>query len=100
MHGASIMNKDAFRLFDADRCREDFDEHVQLVREFAAHDSFRSAAVEELELDEDFYRRPLRPEDLSFIDFSKPVDVGTVARLPSLASQRMLLCINELQICR
>jgi AraC-like ligand binding domain len=94
------MNKNAFRLFDADRCREGFDEHVQLVREFAAHDSFRSAAVEELELDEDFYRRPLRPEDLSFIDFSKPVDVGTVARLPSLASQRMLLCINELQICR
>jgi hypothetical protein len=94
------MNKDAFRLFDADRCREGLDEHVQLVREFAAHDGFRSATVEELELDEDFYRRPLRPEDLSFIDFSKPVNIDTVARLPSLASQRMLLCINELQSCR
>jgi hypothetical protein len=94
------MTDTTFRLFNVDRCREGFDEYVKLVRDFAAHDGFRSAMVEELELDEDFYRRPLRPEDLSFISFATPVTADTVARLPSLASQRMLLCINELQICR
>jgi mannose-6-phosphate isomerase-like protein (cupin superfamily) len=100
MPGDNTMTDAPFRLFDVNRSREGFDEYVKLVRDFAAHDGFRSAMVEELELDEDFYRRPLRPEDLSFISFATPVTADTVARLPSLASQRMLLCINELQICR
>lgn len=76
------------------------EQNVALVREFAAHHAFRSAMVEELELDENFYRRPLRPEDLSFIRFDEPVTRQTVIRLPFLATQRMLICINELQIAR
>ena len=50
----------------------------------------------------DWLRRTVlfAPEDLSFIKFDEPVREGTVARLPFLASQRMLLCINELQIAR
>lgn len=77
--------------------REDM---LGLIREFASHDAFRSAVVEELELDEDFYRRPLRPEDLDFLKFQKPVSAETVSRLPSLASNRLLLSINELGIAR
>jgi len=68
------MNDAPFRLFNVNQCREGYDEYVKLVRDFAAHDGFRSAMVEELELDEDFYRRPLRPEDLSFISFATPVE--------------------------
>jgi len=94
------MTTDHTRLFDFDRFATAIDQNRELVRQFAAHDAFRSAMVEELELDEDFYRRPLRPEDLSFIRFTERVSADTVARLPFLATQRMLLCINELQITR
>lgn len=73
---------------------------LELIREFASHQAFRSAAVEELELDEDFYRRPLRPEDLEFLQFKKPVLSERVSRLPSLATQRLLLSLNEVAIAR
>jgi len=75
-------------------------ESVQLIRRFAAHRLFRSAAVEELELDGDFYRRPLRSEDLEFIDFSTPVTADTACHLSSLASQRILRCILDMNIAR
>ncbi|HEY0184751.1 MAG TPA: hypothetical protein VGC09_18270 [Rhodopila sp.] len=73
---------------------------VGQIREFASHAAFRSAMVEELVLDEDFHRRPVRPEDLSFIDFRQPAAAETVTRLPFLAAQRLLLSINELKIAR
>lgn len=70
--------------------------HVQVLREFAAGRPFRSATVEELVLDDDFYRRALRPEDLSFLKFTKPTRPATVSRLSSLASQRFLNSLYEL----
>jgi hypothetical protein len=73
---------------------------IALIREFASHHAFRSAAVEELELDEDFYRRPLRPEDLEFLKFMKPVPAAHVSRLPSLATQRLLMSLNEVAVAR
>jgi hypothetical protein len=94
------MHTDQPRMFDFTHHRADFDTSVERIRRFAAHDAFRSAMVDELELDEDFHRRPLRPEDLSFIDFATPVVAATVTHLPFLASQRLLLCINELAVAR
>lgn len=88
------------RLFDFSTQADVIDQHVALIRDFAALDPYRSAMVEELVLDEDFYRRPLRPEDLAFLRFRKPVRPETVTLLPSLASQRLLLSINELDIAR
>lgn len=76
------------------------EEVIALIREFASHHAFRSAAVEELELDEDFYRRPLRPEDLEFLKFMKPVPSGHVSRLPALATQRLLMSLNEVAVAR
>ncbi len=87
-------------LFDFETESRNYDQVRDLIREFAGHDAFRSAVVEELVLDEDFYRRPVRPEDLSFINFSKPTTTATVHRLPFLAAQRILLAINELKIAR
>ncbi|WP_438392385.1 peptide synthetase [Caballeronia sp. DA-9] len=87
-------------LFDFSPYLEQREEVLPLIRQFAAHDGFRSAVVEELELDEDFYRRPLRPEDLEFLQFKKPVRAETVSRLPALASQRMLLSLNEAGVAR
>ena len=87
-------------LFDFAQHKPHRDEVLPLIRQFASHDSFRSAVVEELELDEDFYRRPLRPEDLEFLKFQKAITAETVSRLPSLATNRLLLCINELSVAR
>lgn len=87
-------------LFDFSPYLDQREEILPLIREFAAHDGFRSAAVEELELDDDFYRRPLRPEDLDFLLFKKPIRAETVSRLPSLASQRLLLTLNEAGVAR
>ena len=88
------------RLFDFSPYLESLEFHRDLVKQFAAHDAFRSADVEELELDEDFYRRPLRPEDLDYIKFKRAVTPDRISLLPSLAAQRMLLCINELDVAR
>jgi len=70
------------------------------LREFADAWHYRSAAVEELEIDGDWYRRPLRPEDLDIIDFSVPAAADTVCDLPSLAAQRILRCLHDLQSAR
>ena len=71
-----------------------------LIRQFAAAEHFRSATVDELELGGDFWRRPLRPEDLEHIDFTTPVLAGTFCDLPSLAAQRMLRCMYDLPVVR
>jgi hypothetical protein len=94
------MHSDQSRLFDFTYHSTALDHSVERIRRFAAHHAFRSAMVDELELDEDFYRRPLRPEDLSFISFATPVTAETATQLPFLASQRLLLCINELATAR
>lgn len=94
------MSEAQNRLFDFSTQAAVIEEHVGLIRDFADLDPYRSAMVEELVLDEDFYRRPLRPEDLAFLRFRKPVRPETVTLLPSLASQRLLLSINELDIAR
>jgi mannose-6-phosphate isomerase-like protein (cupin superfamily) len=87
-------------LFDFGTESEDYSKTIELIRQFAAHDAFRSATVEELVLDEDCYRRPVRPEDLSFIDFSQATEESTVTQLPFLAAQRILLAVNELRVAR
>ncbi|WP_218574773.1 hypothetical protein [Reyranella sp. CPCC 100927] len=94
------MGGDPQQLFDFGRRTAAAQQSIALVRQFAAHTAFRSAMVEELELDEDFHRRPLRPEDLSFIDFTTPVVTESAFRLPFLAAQRLLLCANELEMAR
>ncbi len=88
------------KLFDFSQYLSHLEPYRELVMEFAAHEAFRSADVEELELDEDFYRRPLRPEDLPYIKFKRAVTPDRISLLPSLAAQRMLLCINELDVAR
>ena len=76
------------------------EQYVELIKQFAAAHSFRSATVSELLLDDDYHRRPLRPEDFEFLKFAKPVRQHNVSRLPSLASNRTLLSSYELGIAR
>ena len=74
--------------------------YVSLIKQFAQAHAFRSASVEELVLNDDFHRRPLRPEDFEFLKFMKPVRADNVSRLPALASNRTLLSIYELDVLR
>lgn len=76
------------------------EETIDAIRVFAAAECFRSATVDELELQDDFFRRPLRPEDLSFINLKTPVTRETICDLPSLASQRMLRCMYDQSIIK
>ncbi len=94
-----MVNVDA-SLFDFERQLAHVGDTRGKIVAFAGGAPFRSAHVSELELDEDFHRRPLRPEDLSFINFKKPVGAETTHRLPFLAANRLLLSINELAIAR
>ncbi|OZI34731.1 peptide synthetase [Bordetella genomosp. 10] len=87
-------------LFDFEPYKAQREEILPLIKQFAGHTAFRSAVVEELELDEDFHRRPLRPEDLEFLKFQRAITAQTVSRLPSLATNRLLLSINELAVSR
>ena len=87
-------------LFDFEPFAGRSEEFVALIRQFAAAHPFRSATVDELLLDDDYHRRPLRPEDFEFLRFMKPVRTDNVSRLPSLASNRTLLSIYELDVAR
>ncbi|WP_321884920.1 cupin domain-containing protein [Paraburkholderia bannensis] len=87
-------------LFDFGAFAGQSEAYVAIIKQFAAAQAFRSASVDELVLDDDFHRRPLRPEDFEFLKFMKPVRSDNVSRLPSLASNRTLLSIYELDVTR
>jgi hypothetical protein len=87
-------------LFDFGAYAGQSEAYVSLIKQFAAAPAFRSATVDELVLDSDYHRRPLRPEDFEFLKFMKPVRGDNVSRLPSLASNRTLLSIYELDVAR
>ncbi|GAA2037774.1 hypothetical protein GCM10009839_43920 [Catenulispora yoronensis] len=62
---------------------------------YCANPLFRSARFEELEIDDDPYRRPVRPEDLSFLRFDRPFGRPDSSRLSALIGHRMLLNIHD-----
>jgi len=62
---------------------------------FCKSSHFRSATVDELILGDDFFRRPVRPEDLEFLKFDRPIRAEEFAGLSSLMSHRTLLSLNE-----
>ena len=94
------MAPSSSKLFDFSPFAARREEAVDHIRNFLAHSAFRSAVVDELVLDEDFYRRPLRPEDLEILPFKEAIRRDTVNSLAALASNRMLLSIYELSVAR
>lgn len=61
-----------------------------VVRTFAANPAFRAATAEELTNDHNPYRRPVRPDDLPWLNFGKPLPVHKVLRLSGLLGNRIL----------
>lgn len=61
-----------------------------LVKTFAANEAFRAAEWEELTTENNPYRRPVRPADLAWLDYSQPMPVAKVLKLSGLLGHRML----------
>jgi hypothetical protein len=59
--GTIAMTQATPLLFDFAPFAGKSEHYVELIKQFAAAHSFRSATVSELLLDDDYHRRPLRP---------------------------------------
>ncbi|WP_158678614.1 peptide synthetase [Streptomyces sulphureus] len=66
-----------------------------IVRRYAANSPLRSATAEELVNDDNPFRRPVRPHDLGFLDYGKPLTAELVLRLSSLLGHRMLRTVHD-----
>lgn len=62
----------------------------ELVRAFAANPAFRAATAEELVNEHNPFRRPVRPDDLAWLDFSAPLPAAKALMLSGLLGHRML----------
>lgn len=61
-----------------------------LVRAFAANPAFRAATADELVNSSNPFRRPVRPDDLSWLDFGAPLPAQKALRLNGLLGHRIL----------
>jgi len=68
---------------------------VEAILDYVAAPLFRSARIEELVIEDNPYRRPVRPEDLEWLRFDEPIGPDTAAELSALLGHRMLLSIYD-----
>lgn len=66
-----------------------------VVRAFAANPPFRAATAEELISERNPFRRPVRPDDLPWLDFSEPLVPAKSLMLSGLLGHRMLRNIYD-----
>lgn len=66
-----------------------------VVSAFAANPAFRAAERHELATPENAFRRPVRPDDLDWLDYSRPLPTGGVLKLSALLGHRMLRNIYD-----
>ena len=67
----------------------------KIIRAFASNEAFRAAERHELSTAKDPFRRPVRPDDLEWLDYSKPLDVSNSLKLSALLGHRMLRNIYD-----
>jgi len=66
-----------------------------VVKAFSRNPAFRAAEWEELTTEENPFRRPVRPDDLAWLNYSKPMPVEKVLMLSGLLGHRMLRNIYD-----
>jgi hypothetical protein len=71
------------------------DAAANALREYVGNPLFRAARFEELEIDDNPYRRPVRPDDLEWLRFDQPLARANYAQLSGLLGHRMLLNIYD-----
>lgn len=67
----------------------------EAIERYLANPVFRAARYEELVLDDNPYRRPVRPDDVGMVDFSEPLNRESFSRLSALMGHRMLLNVHD-----
>lgn len=68
---------------------------TEAVETYLANPIFAAARYEELVLDDNPYRRPVRPDDIGLVDFSRPLRREDFSQLSGLMGHRMLLNIHD-----
>ena len=68
---------------------------TEAVETYLANPVFQAARYEELVLDDNPYRRPVRPDDIGLVDFSQPLGRENFSQLSGLMGHRMLLNIHD-----
>ncbi|MFI6348466.1 hypothetical protein [Streptomyces sp. NPDC050560] len=71
------------------------DDANDIVKAFAANTAFRAAEWEELSTEGNPYRRPVRPDDLAWLDYSTPMPTAKALKLSALLGHRMLRNIYD-----
>lgn len=74
----------------------DLDDPNEVLKAFAANRAFRAAEWEELTTEENPYRRPVRPDDLAWLDYSGPMPAEDALKLSGLLGHRMLRNVYDL----
>ncbi|MEW2516830.1 hypothetical protein [Actinacidiphila alni] len=69
-----------------------------VVKAFAANPAFRAAEWEELTTEDNPYRRPVRPDDLAWLDYSKQMPVAKALKLSALLGHRMLRNVYDTEL--
>jgi mannose-6-phosphate isomerase-like protein (cupin superfamily) len=67
----------------------------EAIETYLASPIFQAARYEELVLDDNPYRRPVRPGDIGIVDFSRPLRREDFSQLSGLMGHRMLLNIHD-----
>ncbi|MET8661492.1 hypothetical protein ACFYXN_02195 [Streptomyces griseus] len=67
-----------------------------ILKAFAANRAFRAAEWDELTTEGNPYRRPVRPDDLAWLDYSRPLAPADVLKLSGLLGHRMLRNVYDL----
>lgn len=67
-----------------------------VLKAFAANRAFRAADWDELTTEDNPYRRPVRPDDLAWLDYSGPMHVDDALKLSGLLGHRMLRNVYDL----
>ncbi len=57
----------------------------EYARLYAANPLYRAATFDDRVIEDDPYRRPVRPDDLEWIDYSKPVTRANAQELTSMS---------------
>lgn len=70
----------------------------ETIKAFAVAPQFRAATVDELINEANPFRRPVRPDDLSFLDYSSALTADEVGSLSALLGHRMLLNAYEAEL--
>jgi hypothetical protein len=73
----------------------DADNFSEYARLYAANPLYRAATFNDRVIEDDPYRRPVRPDDLEWIDYRKPITRANAQELSSLIGHRMLLNIFD-----